>query len=205
MEQKVVKYLVCATIAVAIAVILVVVFGGDAKAQVAVSGSASNSESSAVVTTGSSAVAQGGAVVIAANPSRTRSEVVQSGKHTVRTAPAVSAPSMGSGHPCAMSGSVGISIIGGGVSGGAMKVDEACLLAQMGQGEAALLMIARRDVSACKALRDVGRIPANSVCQRGEKRAVAAPAAQPSIPNCPLGSSWDGKGCYAKNLKAVQY
>lgn len=91
-------------------------------------------------------------------------------KATVRAAPAVQAPSMGSGHPCALGGSIGISIIGGGVSGGANKVDEACLLAQMGQGHAALIMIARRDSEACIALRQVGTIPSNSVCSSSERQ-----------------------------------
>jgi hypothetical protein len=93
---------------------------------------------------------------------------------------------------------VGISIIGGGVSGGAMKIDEACLLAQMGQGEAALIMIARRDVEACQALRSVGRIPASSRCTAAEKRAPApaVAAVRQGPPRCPEGSRWDGKGCW---------
>ena len=42
----------------------------------------------------------------------------------------------------------------------------------MGQGEAALIMIAQRDPDACKALRQVGRIGASSVCTPAEKRAA---------------------------------
>jgi hypothetical protein len=196
MNKEWVKWAVCAAIVVALVIVLMKVFGSPAAAQTAISGAVSGSNSSANVNTTSGAQANGGSVVIAANPSRTRSAVEQSGTYTVRSAPAVQAPSMGSGHPCALAGSVGISIIGGGVSGGNMKIDEACLLAQMGQGEAALLMIARRDSEACFALRAVGRIPASSVCSRGEKRVAAQPAAQPAIPKCPPGSSWDGKGCW---------
>lgn len=168
--------------------------------QVAVSNSESSSNSSANVATSSNASAAGGSVYIAGNPSQTRAVVEsrQSGTTTIRSAPAVQAPSMGSGHPCAMSGSVGISIIGGGISGGAMKVDEACLLAQMGQGEAALMMIARRDSEACLALRSVGRIPASSRCTAAEKRAPAPTVGvvRSGPPRCPQGSRWDGKGCW---------
>ena len=93
-----------------------------------------------------------------------------SGSYEVRTAPAVQAPSMGSGHPCGLSGSIGISIIGGGASAGVSQVDEACLLAQMGQGQAALMMIATRDPAACVALRQVGSIPSSSICSQAERR-----------------------------------
>ncbi|WP_417246119.1 hypothetical protein [Celeribacter sp.] len=96
-----------------------------------------------------------------------------SGSYTVRSAPSVQPPSMGSGHPCALSGSIGISLIGGGAGGGMNRVDEACLLAQMGQGQAALIMIARRDAEACFALRQVGSIPSGSVCSGSERRSAA--------------------------------
>lgn len=92
---------------------------------------------------------------------------------TVRSAPDASAPSMSSGHPCAYSGgSFGISIIGGGASAGGMKIDDACLLAQMGERGAAVGMIAARNPAACKALRSAGRIAASSVCG-GDKPAKA--------------------------------
>ena len=108
-----------------------------------------------------------------------KTEIRRSGTTTLRTAPPVQAPSMGSGHPCGLGQSIGISVIGGGGAGGVTTVDEACLLAQMGQGEAALIMIAERDASACKALRTVERIPRNSLCTAAEKRA-AAKAAKPT-------------------------
>ncbi len=103
---------------------------------------------------------------------------------TLKTAPPVTAPSMGSGHPCGLGSSAGISIIGGGISGGNSRVDEACLLAQMGQGEAALIMIAARSGEACRALRQVNRISANSVC-KGDKVAkkpsyTTRPVARPT-------------------------
>lgn len=92
---------------------------------------------------------------------------------TVRSAPDASAPSMSSGHPCAYSpASFGVSIIGGGASAGGMKIDDACLLAQMGERAAAIGMIAARNGEACVALRNAGRVSANSVC-KGDKPAKA--------------------------------
>lgn len=133
---------------------------------------------------------------------RSKTEVKNSGSYTLRSAPPVQAPSMGSGHPCGLGGSIGVSIIGGGAAGGATKVDEACLLAQMGQGEAALLMIARRDSEACYALRSVGRIPAGSTCTASETRAAqrqaeARPTARPDIATCER----DGNGRLVKIIK----
>lgn len=75
-------------------------------------------------------------------------------------APAVSAPSMSSGHPCQKSGlSFGLGIVGGGGSIGAGgAVDEACMLAQMGYKQAAMAMIAGRSEAARKALEQAGNI-----------------------------------------------
>ena len=127
----------------------------------ALAGAQSGSQSASL------SASQGGSVTFN-SPSQVSTR--QSGSTTLKYAPAVTAPSMGSGHPCGLSGSVGISIIGGGASGGASYVDEACLLAQMGQGEAALVMIAQRDGAACRALRQVGRIAASSQCKDDPKR-----------------------------------
>jgi len=69
-------------------------------------------------------------------------------------APAVSAPSMSSGHPCQKTGvSFGLGIVGGGGSMGAGgAVDEACMLAQMGYTKAAMALVAGRSEAARKAL-----------------------------------------------------
>ncbi|MBY5973639.1 hypothetical protein [Pseudooceanicola marinus] len=146
-----------------------------AAGQSASSGSSSSSSSSAQVSTSSTSSAAGGhsnAQIYL--DQRTPGEITTNhrygGSYTVRNAPAVQPPSMGSGHPCSLSSSVGISLIGGGAAGGNSRVDEACLLAQMGQGQAALIMIARRDSEACQALRQVGTLPPNSVCTANERR-----------------------------------
>lgn len=95
----------------------------------------------------------------------------QSGTVRNEFAPAVSAPAMGSGHPCGLGNSIGVSIIGGGVTGGATRVDDACLLAQMGKTTAAMAMIAARSPSACAALVASGDISPDSNCGDGRRAA----------------------------------
>jgi len=76
-------------------------------------------------------------------------------------APSVSAPSMSSGHPCAFGGmSFGLSIVGGGASGGgnANRIDDACMLGQLGYTTAAMAMIASRNPDARRALEQAGHI-----------------------------------------------
>jgi hypothetical protein len=104
---------------------------------------------------------QGGAggSVIFNNPANSRQEIVTSGTQTIKSAPQVVAPSMSSGHPCAYAPiSVGVSVIGFGGAFGGQRIDDACLLAQMGVAPAAVLMIAERNPSACRALMAVGRV-----------------------------------------------
>lgn len=94
-------------------------------------------------------------------------------EQALRTAPAVVAPGMSSGHPCAYApASASLSVLGGGASAGGQVIDDACLLGQMGEKEAALGMIAARNSSACQQLRRAGRIGANSLCTDEEKRAA---------------------------------
>lgn len=95
-------------------------------------------------------------------PSRQVTEY--SGTYEVRNAPGgIVGPGFSSGHPCAWAPvSGGITIIGGGIGAGGQRVDNACLLAQMGQNRAAVIMIAQRDRSACLALRAAGAIDPRS-------------------------------------------
>lgn len=128
-----------------------------------------------------------------------------SGSYTVRSAPSVQPPSMGSGHPCAIGGSIGISLIGGGAAGGLSRVDEACLLAQMGQGQAALIMIARRDPAACSALRQVGSIPPGSICSPDERRAArSAQRRQAQVANFVPGRPAPAMAQYVRCMRDAQ-
>jgi hypothetical protein len=128
-------------------------------------------------------VAQGGAGgnVTFNTPSHTSADIHQrhSGTQTLRTAPQVSAPSMSSGHPCAFAPvSMGVSVIGFGGAFGGQRIDDACLLAQMGVQDASISMIAARNPRACQALEAVGRIRAGSC--GGSRRAAAPVAYQPA-------------------------
>lgn len=172
------RNIVPATVALLSILTAPAIWTGKAEAQTTSSNSTSSSSSSAHVESAASASASSGSsnaqiYLDQRGPGTTRSQHEYSGSYEVRSAPAVQPPSMGSGHPCGLGGSIGISLIGGGASGGVTQVDEACLLAQMGQGQAALIMIATRDPGACAALRQVGSIPASSICSSSERRAEA--------------------------------
>lgn len=150
--------------------------GGDANA-VAVAGANSSSSSR------SSSSSNAGAV--AANYSHVQT-AVQSNSVSAN------APGFSSGHPCSLSASFGISILsaGAGASGGGSKVDNACLLAQMGKTSAAVAMIAARDRGACKALRASGDIAATSDCGDGGSRTSSRGAEeQPASVRCERNAS----------------
>jgi hypothetical protein len=122
---------------------------------------------------------QGGNVTFN-TPGSTTSHIKQSGTTTIRSAPQVVAPSMSSGHPCAWAPvSLGISVVGFGGALGGQKIDDACLLGQLGERAASVSMIAARNPSACRALAAVGRIPAG-YC--GGRQSAANPSARPATP-----------------------
>jgi len=85
----------------------------------AVAGANAGSTSSAGSASGASS---GAAVYQTYNNSGTTTSTLN-GTRTLRAAPDVIAPSLGSGHPCMINTSVGFSVIGGGASGGSGKVD----------------------------------------------------------------------------------
>jgi hypothetical protein len=98
------------------------------------------------------------------------------GTQTIRSAPQVVAPSMSSGHPCAYAPvSVALSVIGFGGAIGGQVVDDACLLAQMGERPASVSMIAARNPRACRALEAVGRIQPGSCGGGYYGKAAVAP------------------------------
>jgi hypothetical protein len=87
---------------------------------------------------------------------------------------------MSSGHPCAFAPvSVGVSVVGFGGAFGGQRIDDACLLAQMGERPAAMVMIAARNPAACQALMAVGRIRS---CGGRSATVAAAPVAAPAPP-----------------------
>jgi hypothetical protein len=119
-----------------------------------------NSASEAVANSQSisKATARGGDIYISEPASRT---IRNTGTTTLRSAPQVVAPSMSSGHPCAYAPvSVGVSVVGFGGAFGGQRIDDACLLAQMGYRAPSVSMIAARNPQACRALEATGHIPA---------------------------------------------
>ena len=160
----------------AIAIVLGLVPPANAENPLIGSTSTSNSLAAAQSAAGAVSQSSGGAggAVIFNNPGNSRQEIVTSGTQTIRSAPQVVAPSMSSGHPCAWAPlSVGVSVVGFGGAFGGQRIDDACLLAQMGVPQAAVLMIAARNPSACRALQAVGRVAS---CGGQRARTVAAPA-----------------------------
>ncbi len=96
-------------------------------------------------------------------------------------------PDMGSGHPCAIGGSIGIGIVGGALAGGLMQVDEACMMVRSGDPAvqaAGWALYASRDADACKALRSTGVIAASSACG-GEPAQLPATASTRNAPTRP--------------------
>jgi hypothetical protein len=159
------------------------------------SDSASSSNSLAAADAAALAVSRsqggGGGNVVFNNAGESTSNINSNGRihntygtQTIRSAPQVVAPSMSSGHPCAWAPlSVAVSVVGFGGAIGGQRIDDACLLAQMGERPASVSMIAARNPAACRALEAVGRIRAGS-CGGGYygKQAVqyAVPAPRPA-------------------------
>lgn len=121
----------------------------------AVSGSVANNKN----INASGAISSGNAINFYGEPARTRDIVEYDGSYRIENVPQVSAPGFSSGHPCAYAPlSGGIGVVGGGASLGGQRIDDACLLAQMGFTREAMAMIAARNPAAMVALRAGGKI-----------------------------------------------
>lgn len=103
------------------------------------------------------------------------------GTTRIESTPDVMAPSLGSGHPCMQNASMGISIIGGGISGGGGKIDYGCMMYRAGDEASAVAYYAQKDGNACRAYRSSGKIAAASVCD-GDPRPTPT-ASSKSSPN----------------------
>ena len=107
-------------------------------------------------------------------------QVEYSGSYRLENVPGVTPPGFSSGHPCAYAPvSFGVGIVGGGASAGGQRIDNACLLAQMGYTREAMAMIAARDPAAMAALEATGQVqgpstrPASSASSKSTPKAVA--------------------------------
>jgi hypothetical protein len=137
-----------------IAAIVFALMTSPAAAQDAVSGSISGSALNSNIQAGAGAVNSN---YFAAPKALRNTEVA--------TTAQVTAPGFSSGHPCGYAPlSVGAGIVGYGLSAGGQQIDDACLLAQMGYTQEAMMMIAARSAVGCEALRTTGKIAASSDC-----------------------------------------
>lgn len=126
--------------------------------------------------------AQGGNVNLYGAPAKTTADVNTSydGSYRVENVPQVTAPGFSSGHPCAYAPiSFGVGIVGGGASAGGQRIDNACLLAQMGYKQEAMAMIAARDPAAMQALQATGQVvrASTSTAASASSKAPARPTA----------------------------
>lgn len=155
----------------------------SALAQNAVSGSASAANNTANQVTASGAIASGGSVVMP--QPLARQTIAQDGTATLKTAPSLGGLALGGGHPCALSPVTGqVSIIGGGLGYGGMKIDDACMLLIMAAANgdaraytAATVLMAGRDNSTCQAMYQAGMV---ADCQdRRGRSTLKRPTQQP--------------------------
>lgn len=167
-----------------LAICFAMAFTVSAYAQNAVSGSASQANNTANQVSASGAIASGGSVNIASAPPTQRIEY--GGSYDVNSVPSgVVGPGFSSGHPCGYAPiSGGLAVIGGGLSLGGQKSDDACLLAQMGMTQEAMLMIASRNPDACAALLATGKIGAGS-CSPDKSKIVRRSSATVSSKSAP--------------------
>ena len=200
-------------------------YGGGGGSATATGGSVtgsgnSSSDSSAVAgVTGSGNSSSTSGVSGSGNSSVTNSTTVNNTNKTrIKHAASMAAPVMLSGYGPATcfgdtnpSGLFGASIqtFGWGVTANASKASNLCAMVAIAGPQAALSYLANVDPNVRRALLANGL--AEKPSQRKARIAAEAEAEDAPTKNarpvqtvrCPEGSTWDGKGCWAKNLKAV--
>ena len=176
----------------------------DSSAVAGVTGSGNSSSNSGVTGSGNSSVTNRTTVN---NTNKTRI------KHAASTAAPVMMGGYGPGNcfgDTNPSGAFGASIqtFGWGVTANSSKASNVCAMVAIAGPKAALSYLANVDPNVRRALLANGL--AEKPSQRKARIAAEAKAGAPAenvrptqIARCPEGSAWDGKGCWAKNLKAV--
>ena len=165
---------------------------------------------------GGSATATGGSVTGSGNSSVTnRTTVNNTNKTRIKHAANMAAPVMTSGYGPANcfgdtnpSGQFGASIqtFGWGMTANSSKASNLCAMMAIAGPQAALSYLANVDPNVRRALLANGL--AEKPSQRKER--IAAEAGTPKnvrpaqTVRCPEGSTWDGKGCWVKNLRKVR-
>lgn len=176
----------------------------DSSAVAGVTGSGNSSSTSGVAGSGNSRVTNSTTVN---NTSKTR----------IKHAASMAAPVMMGGYGPANcfgdtnpSGQFGASIqtFGWGVTANRSKASNVCAMVAIAGPTAALSYLANVDPNVRRALlaNGLAEKPSQRKARIAAEAKAGAPAknARPSqAVRCPAGSAWDGKGCWAKNLKAV--
>lgn len=176
----------------------------------------SSSDSSAVAGVTGSGNSSSRSGVTGSGNSTNSTTVNNTNKTRIKHAASMAAPVMMGGYgpgnclgDTSPSGQFGASIqtFGWGVTANSMKASNVCAMVAIAGPKAALSYLANVDPNVRRALL------ANGLAEKPSQRkarlaaeAEDAPAknARPSqTTRCPAGSAWDGKGCWAKNLKAV--
>jgi hypothetical protein len=132
----------------------------------------SNSDAKANALSASQSGSQANNQIAFNTPSNTKADI--------NNVPSVSAPSLGGGgHPCLAAISGGVSVLGGGVSLGKSGAEVVCMLAFMGQNEAAIRALVAKSPAACEAINAVGYyvVPMGN----GATKAVAFECAKKTI------------------------
>ena len=188
--------------------------GGNSRAVTGASSSRATGGAGGRATGGSSRSSSGGNTISGGN-STTNVDASQRTtiRHAANTAAMIDSQGYG-GQNCLgdtnPSGQFGASIqtFGWGVTANSMKASNVCAMLKIAGPQAALSYLANVDPNVRRALLANGL--AEKPSQRKARLAteaedVPAKNVRPTqIVRCPEGSTWDGKGCWAKNLKAVR-
>ena len=176
----------------------------------------SSSDSSAVAGVTGSGNSSSTSGVAGSGNSRNSNNVSVSNSTRIKHAASTAAPVMMGGYgpgncfgDTNPSGAFGASIqtFGWGVTANSSKASNICAMVAIAGPKAALSYLANVDPNVRRALLANGL--AEKPSQRKARLAAEAEdaptknARPAQIVRCPAGSAWDGKGCWAKNLKAV--
>lgn len=173
----------------------------DSSAVAGVTGSGNSSSNSGVTGSGNSSVTNRTTVN---NTNKTRI------KHAASTAAPVMMGGYGPGNcfgDTNPSGQFGASIqtFGWGVTANSSKASNVCAMVAIAGPTAALSYLANVDPNVRRALlaNGLAEKPSQRKARIAAEAKAGAPAKNAQTVRCPAGSAWDGKGCWAKNLKAV--
>lgn len=159
------------------------------------------------------ASAQGTTTADANSQSGANSQVILEGSSYQRHAPGLGGVGSNSTAPCVVGYGGGLVIPGGGIQIGNGKIDKNCevrteaamlrdlLNMQTSPGKtAAILHACKNSDRMSETLGAMGHCPQAAPAKTSRTQTIQ----QTQRVVCPEGSTWDGKGCYARNLRDVR-